>query len=221
MDDATTNAALAHAGFRAAQFVRCEWQSLEAQHRYEDLGVIAAALEALRPAHAVELGTAGGGFALFLAQTLAAWGGRVLSVDVEPIDLTVLAVLERQPNLTLLTANLLSQGRRGHEPHPEVVAWCRRPRTFLYCDNGAKERELELYAPALGPDGSLGVHDYATEVRPAWAEAFLAGLGFRPFRHDVFEALAHPEYYPQSLTRLWAGPDALAAPAAPGAPVVG
>jgi cephalosporin hydroxylase len=60
-DDPTTAA-----GFKAAQFVRAEWAGLETQHRYEDLLLIADLLRHVRPRTILELGTAAGGFALFL-----------------------------------------------------------------------------------------------------------------------------------------------------------
>lgn len=51
------------------------------------------------------------------------------------------------------------------EPNPLVVgALSPEKKTFLYCDNGSKTREVILYAPLLKPGDMLGVHDWEDSV---------------------------------------------------------
>ena len=149
-----------------------------------------------RPRLAVELGTAAGGFAVLLAATLSEWGGTVLSVDRVQDEGIVRRLLLTYPNLTLLEADVLS------EPLFAVVEVLKEPESLLYTDNGNKRRELELYAPVLGPRALVGTHDYDTEVIVEWVEPFMTGLGYEPYQHDRFEALA-TEFYWDSLTRFW------------------
>lgn len=180
-----------------AQHVSCTWDGFTMIHRYEDLALIRSVLGARQPAFAVELGTAEGGFAAFLAATVVEWGGRVLTVD-KSLD------VDLARRLGALYDNLICAGADAlAEPVPSVVSLICQGAALLYCDNGNKRRELELYAPLLGPDALVGTHDYGTEVDPAWAEPFMASLGYAPYRHAEFAALAHADYYPTSLTRFW------------------
>lgn len=191
-------------------FIKSEWQGptghiFEMQHRYEDRALIIEVIRDWRPARAIELGTAKGGFAALLADTVGGWATEtpaVVTLDLTPERGVKQALEAAYPGALALQDDVLV-------PLPEPGVWpfwkslLRKPGTLLYCDNGNKEREIELYAPILGPHALLGTHDYLTEVDPAWVEPYLASLGYVPHRHRDFEALADPEYYPASLTRFW------------------
>ena len=184
-----------------AKSVRCEWYGFEAQHRWEDCPVIACeVLEVVRPKFALELGTAGGGFAAFLAGTLAAWGGSVVTVDIAVNDDLIARLEGSFANLSVWRGDCLSSVPpildrliRGAEYQPCLV----------YCDDGNKPLEIELYAPLIPVGSLIGCHDYEDEVPSAWVEPHLTALGFAPYRHEAFEALAHPVDYPRSLSRFW------------------
>lgn len=179
-----------------AQHIQSSWDGHIAVHRYEDLAVIRQVVEEFGPFHAVELGTAEGGFAAFLTSILRTWDGQVLSVDrTQYVDQAFLNAY--RPHLTCYLADVLT------EVDPVVAEWVQRPNTLLYTDNGNKQRELELYVPLMAARALVGTHDYGTEVDPGWAEAFMAAQGFQPYHHAAFEALADPESYPVSLTRFW------------------
>lgn len=51
--------------------------------------------------------------------------------------------------------------------------------SFLYCDDGNKPREIQVYAPVLPPGSVLGVHDWGTEISEKDV-SFLADLSFHP-----------------------------------------
>lgn len=182
------------------RFVRSSWLGFEAQHRYEDLALIREVIQAHRPLLAIELGTALGGFAAFLADTLA-WSGAVLTVDrVRPATLDALA--EACPNLTFLEADILGAPgvvRAVIERAEATVG----NRLLLYCDDGDKTREVSMFAPALPVGALLGCHDYGTEAKREVIDPLLAELGYLAVRHADFEALADPVNYPASLTRFW------------------
>lgn len=164
------------------------------QHRSDDFPIIVDILRLHRPMLAVEFGTDRGGFAALLAATLAAWGGHVITFDVErKFDRSLLTTF---PNLTFSQASV--QPKRSNA----IASLLDRPFTALYCDDGNKAVEMSLYAPFLWPGSLLGVHDYGTEVDPAGAEAFMAGLGYEPEGHARMEALRN-EWYPEPLTRFW------------------
>lgn len=174
------------------------------QHRSDDFPLIAEIVNAHRPKTIVELGTDGGGFAAFLASLAQEWGGQVATFDIEAKWQPRL--LSEHKNLHFVKGDILQRdaGGRPHG-HPGVFELITEPHVMLYCDNGHKEDELALYAPLLGPWALLGVHDYGSEVRKDWCEAFLWGHDFAPYRHADFEALAN-EWYPEPMTRFWVRP---------------
>jgi cephalosporin hydroxylase len=196
-----------------AQSVRSTWQTpggpiFEMQHRSEDQVLIQHVLREMRPRRALELGTAGGGFTALLAETLGEWKGWVTTFDKFPEPGIRDRLLAQYQNLIVEDEDVLVDGgapliRAELEQAIPFAADPTRTPIFLYCDNGHKQRELELYAPLMGPRALLGIHDYGTEVDPAWVEPFLKNLDFEPHRHAEFLALAHPRDYPDSLTRFW------------------
>ena len=164
------------------------------QHRSDDFPIIVEILRLHRPMLAVELGTDRGGFASLLADTLASWGGHVVTLAKVPkFDRALLTAF---PNLTFAQASVQPKRSNG------VVSLLDRPFTLLYCDDGNKMREMELYAPTLWLGSLLGVHDYGSEVDSAWAESFVAGLGYEPEGHARMETLRN-EWYPEPMTRFW------------------
>lgn len=179
------------------------------QHRCDDFPSIAAILATHQPLVVVELGTDEGGFSGWLADLVAPWGGYVFTFDIKKKWKPTL--LSDFPNLRYTEADVLSG------IHPLVAALVSEPRAFLYCDNGNKQREVELYAPFLREGSLLGVHDYNTEIRGAWVEPHVAALGYKPERHDLMEALRN-EWYPEPMTRIWRRErvvDRVVVPAAP------
>jgi hypothetical protein len=187
------------------RFIKSEWTApngvtFEMQHRYEDRALILDVIRQHKPLRAVELGTAKGGFAALLAETVGKWGGAAWTVDKTPEPGVFAALAQAYPNLTAVTGDALSIDPAGFRPWVSFLA---EPGSLLYCDNGHKMKEIEIHAPLLGSRALLGTHDYWTEVDPKWVEPFLAGLGYVPHRHAEFAALADPVNYPAALTRFW------------------
>lgn len=150
---------------------------------------------------AIELGTDAGGFAALLAHTLAEWGGRVVTFDRERKFFDALLTTYR--NLEFVQTDILSV--HGYDRGPRLsylqhlVA---SDAVLLYCDNGNKVREIELYAPLLRTGSMLATHDYGSEVPAAWCEEFVARLGFMQVGHARMETLRN-EWYPEPMTRFW------------------
>jgi cephalosporin hydroxylase len=185
---------------RPAQHIQSTYDGFLMIHRYEDQAHIQDIIRWHKPDRAVELGTAQGGLAAMFAATLGAWGGTVTSFDRQQDPGIEKELVGLYPNLALIELDILDG------PGVEFIRGIlNQPNSFLYTDNGNKHRELQLYAPHLGPHALVGTHDYDTEVDPAWAEPFMAGLGYEPYFHEKFEALT-TEYYWDSLTRFWRRP---------------
>lgn len=178
------------------QHIQSEWEGYLAIHRWEDLPVIRQLIENIKPTWAVELGTAQGGFAAMLASVLDQWGGQVHSFDIFHDPGMLETMKERYKNLTLVNGDVLNE-------NAQLKKLVTRAHGLLYTDNGNKQRELELWVPCLMAPAMVGTHDYGTEIDPAWAEAFMASQGYQPYNHETMANLAHPEFYPVSLTRFW------------------
>jgi hypothetical protein len=61
----------------------------------------------------------------------------------------------------------------------------RGKRTFLYCDNGKKRREVELYAKYLRAGDILGVHDWGREIDLEMPEVAKALERFAPHEFNI------------------------------------
>lgn len=188
--------------------VLSEWNSLRdstvpamtCQHRSDDFALIKGVFEVLQPKTVIELGTDAGGLAAFFADIVAPWGGLVYTYDIHR-KFNPLLLGGAWPNIIFEEVDVLN--------NPGKV-WARIAESegpvLLYCDNGHKEKELELYAPWIEPGSVIGVHDFGTEVRPQFAYELLEDThDMVPLCHEQFEALAN-EWYPHSLTRFWMKP---------------
>jgi hypothetical protein len=135
----------------------------DAMQAPEDLEAWEAFLADTRPRAVLELGTASGAFARWLNRRVR-W---FKTLDVQkPRRRTpgfiALDVLGRPDDVRALI---------GQAPRPFV----------LYCDDGNKPLEVELFAPSLRSGDFLAVHDLGTEVftqdiPPGFAELLAAGL---------------------------------------------
>ena len=169
------------------------------QHRSDDFPDLAAIITPHKPKLVVELGTDEGGFSGWLADLVKPWGGYVHTFDLEQkFKPTLLSDFQ---NLFFSQADVLSM------VNPRISLILPRntlpfgPR-LLYCDNGNKQREIELYAPLLEVGDLLATHDYNTEVMASWAEPYVKALGFVPEGHERMEALRN-EWYTEPMTRFW------------------
>lgn len=171
------------------------YRGILCHHWDEELPLIARVLETYRPRLVVEVGTMYGGFAAFLADTVAPWQGEVLTIDhvlYEGID----EVCKDRPNLFFLRGDVFS---------PFVSSVVRRAlasgdheNTCLYCDAGPKRLELE----AFGASASLvGVHDYGTEITVEKAEAWVKANWVVPVEEEAFAALQAKRSY--FVSRFW------------------
>lgn len=122
----------------------------------------------------VELGTAWGGFSLFLAHQARARGITFKTFDnvdhrTAGPDQTFGAKSARAADLgdAFEQADILAEADR-------VAAHIVGRRVALLCDNGDKPAEVALYAPMLEAGSVCVVHDWLTEIGPGDIPACLA-----------------------------------------------
>jgi len=117
----------------------------------------------------LEFGTLEGGLTAFLWLECRIRGKRFLTVD--QVD------QRRFYDSPFYLGDLLEDFRT----YNDLCDYISQARTFLYCDNGDKFREIKRFAPALINGSILGTHDIGVEVTLKQLK-FLRGLNFRPIK---------------------------------------
>lgn len=124
-------------------------------HRYHDFEQV------------VELGTGTGTCTLFLALHGYFHTCKVYTFDNQDVPSRTLELLEKL-NVLWYKGDIFSE-----EFIEKISTRIEMPgRTLLYCDNGKKTREVEVFAPKLKQDDILLIHDYTEEVFDADIERY-------------------------------------------------
>lgn len=144
------------------------------------------------PCNFLELGTGHGLSTCYLGVVAALRHGWVVTYDIQdlipPHIRSVMNMLEIEPLLGDILENTESIGGVRMFIKNSEKGLC------LFCDNGNKEKEIELYAPYLKQGDVLLVHDWGTEVHAENIAPYL--VGYMPVAHEVAEAM-------QSHLRAW------------------
>jgi len=178
------------------------YKGLRCHHWDEELPLIAAVLAEVRPALVVETGTMYGGFAAFLADAVAPWGGEVFTVDRRIYPGLEEACAGRD-NLQFLRADLADLTTqwiiRQYVFDVESRRSSGRPMpTLLYCDGPPGRPEVEWLGDAVD---ILGVHDYGTDADSEALAWFVTLHQFEPLHEAAFAALQAEKTY--FTSRFW------------------
>ena len=72
------------------------------------------------------------------------------------------------------------------KPHKVVVELLENPKyKLLYCDNGNKPKEIEMYAKYLNSGDVIGVHDYGYEYEEEEVDKHLEKFIWEPYYHEI------------------------------------
>jgi hypothetical protein len=112
-----------------------------------DLAAWTYFLKKYEPNGIIELGTGDGAFSNWLEQKV--WW-------FETMDHKLPKVSVRNFSLT----NILED-----EKYVKKIIYSAPPGIVLYCDNGDKPKEVEMYSKYLGTNDYLAVHDYGIEIK--------------------------------------------------------
>jgi len=81
------------------------------------------------------------------------------------------------------------------KPSDELLSFIKsKDKKFLYCDNGNKPKEMNLFVPYLNSGDLIGVHDFGTEIKELDLSKILPDL--IPIDETLFEMN-------KWLTRFW------------------
>lgn len=124
----------------------------------------------------IELGTSWGGVTLILHECNP--DAELHSYDIE---------CPRKPNKSLFNKNVHFHFKDIlSEQLEELIMLCwAKERKLLYCDNGNKIKEIQMYAPFLNSGDLLGVHDWNKEIK--YEDVVDVLKDFESVEHEVFE----------------------------------
>jgi hypothetical protein len=174
------------------------YQGIPCHHWDDELPLIATLLRVERPMLVVEVGTMYGGFAAFLADTVAPWNATVLTFDhvmYEGLE----KVCAPRKNLFFVRGDVFSDFGASLLIG-EISAYEKfGVPTLLYCDGGAKRKELFAYGHLAS---LVGVHDYGTEVSEIDCAQWAEKHNFAPLGSTGFSMLQeqHGGYF---VSRFW------------------
>ncbi len=128
----------------------------------------------------LEFGTAYGGFALYLKIQSDLRGIEFHTFDHQDCDLVPFEEMWDHPVKRMGVAPQIRPHMKIIDlldhPQLEVLELIVDRRIALFCDNGNKIREVELYAPAMFPGSLLIVHDWGTEIGPENIPSYFSPL---------------------------------------------
>lgn len=119
-------------------------------------------VETYAPRRIIELGTGWGGASLFMHFLAKAYNSEFITYDKSAACLEIGRgkVLFQEFGVNFRKADIFE---------PETISEIRKlieapGRVFVYCDNGDKVNEFNIYARFLKPDDVIGVHDWMEEI---------------------------------------------------------
>jgi cephalosporin hydroxylase len=154
--------------------VQREWPDIESLERF---------LVTEWPETVIELGTGTGSLSLFFAAYCAAHGFRFHTWDTGKMTHEHQAPHQRCLDAVAALGGEVHAGDIFDAETVSAIRWRITKKTFVYCDNGDKPRELRTYAPFMPMGSHIGVHDFGTEVR----EPDIRLEGFEVWEPEWFE----------------------------------
>jgi len=107
----------------------------------------------------VELGTGLGGLTLFFGLNMLVRKGKVLTFDIEPVQ-----SIHTQEYFERL--NITFEHRSVFEEESIEIArkFIKDERALIFCDNGRKPKEVQVYAEILKKNDLILAHDWGVEI---------------------------------------------------------
>jgi len=125
----------------------------------------------------IELGTHFGGFALMVSDCFK-------SLAVHTFDKTDQYLTDAVRHSKKIKFNKVDV---LNDPDPVLNLLKLKKKTLLYCDNGDKIKEFDLYADGLKPGDIIGCHDWGTEIDAKDIADIITDDKFVPVEHDLFQ----------------------------------
>lgn len=132
------------------------YKGLTAQQHDDVFKVMAEFVKDIKPARVLEIGTAGGGFTLFLRDMLP--GIPIRTYEVNDRDFYEKL---RKNSIDVIIKNIFNHAYNKLEEPEEIVPYIQQEGTTLVlCDGGHKIGEFNCIAPLLKKGDYIMAHDY-------------------------------------------------------------
>jgi len=143
---------------------------------------IEALLNAVKFSNIIELGTGYGSTAILMGVHSHMTGAKVFTYDDKP---TVTAEVQKLYDAIGVEFEVIDI----FENEKKIADLITRPgRTLLYCDNGNKNKELQMWSYYLKPGDVALVHDYPEETFQTILDEVSKLYNMSPFCQDWFES---------------------------------
>ena len=137
------------------------YKGYTAQQHENVFGVFKAFLNEINPKRILEIGTAGGGFTLFLRDALDELGLRDTKIKSFDVHECSWYSKIRECNIEIIIENIFDRSYTVLEKPERIVPFIQQEGTTLVlCDGGSKINEFNLIAPLIKPGDFIMAHDY-------------------------------------------------------------
>ena len=139
----------------------------------------------------VELGTGSGAFSCYLATYCYLTRARFFTFDIHRKGSVTKRVNYRSLGLIHRLGGRYYPRNIFHESTQQLIRRLTHGRgtALIYCDNGDKAREIQLYAQLLKGGDFIGAHDYGSEIVPEDVKVLLDSGRCEPWQEAFFERL--------------------------------
>jgi len=157
------------------------YKDIRCFHEEEAIPVIQGIIKDFEPELMIEFGTSFGGMTLIFHEMYP-------DVELHTFDRPDITEFPNRRKVT--EKHLFGESVIFHQvdiisyPLEEIIVLLKDGRKkFLYCDNGNKPREMEMYSKYLNKNDMIGCHDWGTEI----FNGDVQGLSLTPIDHEIFE----------------------------------
>jgi len=136
-------------GYNALYMIRVDttFAGIRIEQSWSDLRILEHILSMEKPDIIIELGTKYGASALFFSLFTKTYTFDIKKYNIPKNDNIVYTICDIFEN-TEKIKSLIQKNKK----------------VFLFCDNGKKPKEFEVFAPMLKKDDLIFVHDYGIEI---------------------------------------------------------
>lgn len=141
------------------------YKDFSAQQHDVAFSVFESFLTKIRPNRILEIGTAGGGFTLFLRDTLDKIG--LTDVPIKSFEVHEMTWYDtlREKNIEVNIVNIFNYAYNAVEATESVVPFIQEPgTTLILCDGGYKIGEFNAIAPYIKVGDYIMAHDYSSTL---------------------------------------------------------
>lgn len=139
-----------------------QYKGLTAQQHVDTFEIFKKFLLQIKPKRILEIGTAGGGFTLFLRDSLDEIGLEHTSIKTYDINNQKWYDSLKEKNIDILIENIFDDSHEKLKETSKIISYIqKRGVTLVLCDGGYKIGEFRALAPYIKKGDYIMAHDYS------------------------------------------------------------